>query len=180
MERSVLGPNILSEKVAFTGLINKIISTKPYAFQKKQEHTQINTIWGEALWMSSSSGQEVVKLTGEKRHGVPLLAQWVKDLTSIHEDVGLIPRLAQWVKVRCYWKLWHRSLQMRLGYCIAVAVVKAGSCSSNSILSLGASICHRCGHTERKKKNYSSPSLPGELEKVWIIQISQTISRFYI
>ena len=30
--------------------------------------------------------------------GVPVVAQQVKNLSSIHEDVGLIPGLAQWVK----------------------------------------------------------------------------------
>jgi len=30
--------------------------------------------------------------------GVPIVAQWVKDPTSIHEDVGSIPGLTQGVK----------------------------------------------------------------------------------
>ena len=32
------------------------------------------------------------------RQGVPLVAQWLMNPTSTHEDVGLIPGLAQWVK----------------------------------------------------------------------------------
>ena len=30
--------------------------------------------------------------------GVPVVAQWVTNLTGNHEVVGLIPSLAQWVK----------------------------------------------------------------------------------
>ena len=30
--------------------------------------------------------------------GIPIVAQWVKNPTSIHEDVGLILGLSQWVK----------------------------------------------------------------------------------
>ena len=38
--------------------------------------------------------------TSERRicHGVPLLAQQVKNPTSTNEDVNLIPGLIQWIK----------------------------------------------------------------------------------
>ena len=44
----------------------------------------------------------------KERRGVPIVPPWVKNLTSIHEDVGLIPDLAQRVKDLVLLWLWCR------------------------------------------------------------------------
>ena len=70
--------------------------------------------------------------------GVPIVAQQVKNLTSIHEDAGSIPASLSGLRIWCCCKL-LRGLQMWLGSGDAVVVVQAGSCSSHLTPSLGAS-----------------------------------------
>ena len=48
--------------------------------------------------MSYRDGAAIKKKKRKKNIGVPFVAQWLMTPTRIHEDAGLIPGLAQWVK----------------------------------------------------------------------------------
>ena len=53
----------------------------------------------ELSWTSFSKERGGGKKKKKKKKGeVLFVAQGVRDMTSIHEDVGVIPGLAQWVK----------------------------------------------------------------------------------
>ena len=58
-------------------------------------------------------------------------------------------------------KLWYR-LQVQLGSRVAVAVVYASSCSSNSTPSLGTSICRGYGPEMKKKKKKEKKEKKGK------------------
>ena len=53
--------------------------------------------------------------------GVPVVAQWLTNLTRNHEVADLIPGLAQWLKDLVLRELWCM-LQTQLGSHVAVAV----------------------------------------------------------
>ena len=54
--------------------------------------------------------------------GIPTVAQWVKNPTSLCEDVGPIPGLAHGLRIQCRCKL-QRRLLMQLRFSFAKAVV---------------------------------------------------------
>ena len=71
--------------------------------------------------------------------------------TAMREDAGLIPGLAQGLRIWFCCELWCR-LQMWLGSGIVMAVAYSGSCSSNLTPSLGTSICLR-GSPKKQQTN---------------------------
>ena len=77
---------------------------------------------------------------GKEMHvmGVPALAQWIKNLTNIHESWVRSLASLSGLGIQYCCELWCR-LQMRLD-CVAVAVVQVGSCSHDSTPGLGTSI----------------------------------------
>ena len=71
--------------------------------------------------------------------------------TRNHEVVGSIPGLLSGLRIWYCHELCCRS-QTRLGSHVAVTMVLAGGYSSDSTLSLGTSVCHKCSPKKKKEK----------------------------
>ena len=83
--------------------------------------------------------------------GVAVMAQWVKNSTSIHEDLFQLLASHSGLRIWRCCELQARS-QRWLASQVVVAVVQAGCCSADLTPSLGISLCCRC--SPKKKKIY--------------------------
>ena len=86
----------------------------------------------------------------KKHWEFPLWLSRLRNRCYLHEDAVWSLALISGLRIQCCCKLPCKSW-MHLGSSLAVAVVKAGSCSSDST-SPGTSICLRCAH---KRKTFS-------------------------
>ena len=90
-EREVYNNTILSQEIRKTQINNLNLHHKHL---EKEEQTK----------PKSSTRKEIINIRAKinnieiKKTGVPVVAQWLTNLTRNQEIAGLIPALAQWVK----------------------------------------------------------------------------------
>ena len=127
-------------------------STKTRQRYYQKEKLQAN-IFGEYRYKNGQCNISKQKpRTSKKIHkpGIPFFAQWLRNqLGTMRIQVQSMALLSGFRIQHCC-ELWCRS-QTRLRSCIAVAMVQASSCSSNSTPILGTSVCHKYGPEKQIK-----------------------------
>ena len=106
-----------------------------HSYVEAKQHTPLNNQWVK---------EEIMREITKYFEGVPFVAPQVKNLTSVHEDVGLIPALTQWVK--------DPMLPLAMVYITDMTQIPCScGCGVGQQMqlhfapSLGTCICHRCG-----------------------------------
>ena len=90
--------------------------------------------------------------------GVPIVAQQVKNLTvSVTMWAQSLASLSELRIQHCHERQCRSQLQ--LGSCVAVAVLWAGSCSSDETPRLGTSICCGSGPAKTKNKKHTTVAI---------------------
>ena len=69
----------------------------PVMVLTKANWKEVKSNTGDQLNTAQPHNRFYVAIQNDKV-GVPEVAKWLKNLTNIHEDTGLIPGLTQWVK----------------------------------------------------------------------------------
>ena len=91
-----------SKKAAQTRAAKKISSGKTVAGQPPSTIDDVLTYVEELLsgWTPLAKwSNSYTTLKENDSRGVPIVAQWIKNPATIHEDLSLIPTFAQWDKV---------------------------------------------------------------------------------
>ena len=111
--------------------------------------------------------------------GVPVIVQWKQiQLGTMMLQVWSLATLSELKTWHCH-ELWCR-LQTWLGFCIAVAVAQASSCSSDWTPSLGISICLGWGPKRWKSQNKTKHKIAKTWKKPKCPSTDERIKMWYV
>ena len=97
--------NFLNPVVLHYGLVWEANTDRFISQEGKISNSQILGCVSTKIWKKKCNLRKLKRMLYIR---VPFMDQWLTNLTSIHEDAGSIPGLAQWVKDLALLSLWSR------------------------------------------------------------------------